>query len=244
MIFVIGDIHGEITKLRNLITSLKEFDIEKLIFIGDNIDKGENSRGTLIYLQELSKSYECDFIIGNHEYCWMNFVDNGKYKDFLIKWGGLATLDDFKIKDFNPLSIKKKILIPFKDLFNQLKTYVIVGEFFISHSGLNPGSYSIKNLNQINIEEFIFQRYDFIKYDKRIINKIIIFGHTQFYRPFYDTFKLGIDTGATYIKNGPLTAFELKNRFFIDHFNNKVNLNDLDLNSCPALVREPPYRIM
>ncbi len=190
----------------------------------------------------MSKIYSCDFLLGNHEYAWIKFVEQGEFKDFLTKYGGLTTLEDFKIKILNPLIIKEKILIPFKNLFNHLKKYIILEEFFISHSGLTQDNFALENLDSINPEKFIFQRYEFFKTKELIDNRKIIFGHTGFYYPYYDEFKIGIDTGAAYNKRSPLTAFGIESNLLINHFNKKFKLDELNLNACPAIIRENPYR--
>ena len=47
MKFIIGDIHGEITKLKLLVKFIKDIDDKpELIFIGDYLDKGESSKKT------------------------------------------------------------------------------------------------------------------------------------------------------------------------------------------------------
>jgi serine/threonine protein phosphatase 1 len=67
---VIGDIHGEITKLKALISVLRDRGLldHKLIFLGDYIDRGEDSVATLDYLTELKSRYpHLKFLKGNHE---------------------------------------------------------------------------------------------------------------------------------------------------------------------------------
>ncbi len=86
MHYVIADIHGETTKLKKLINHIISIDTRpEFIFIGDYIDKGEDAKATLDFLLDLKSKYSCVFIIGNHEYCWLNIND---YTDYLLKYGG------------------------------------------------------------------------------------------------------------------------------------------------------------
>ena len=68
MIFVIGDIHGEILKLKKIISNILNMGkYPTLVFIGDYIDKGENSKEVLDYLLDLQTKENCIFLWGNHE---------------------------------------------------------------------------------------------------------------------------------------------------------------------------------
>ena len=58
--------------LKRLIYFIRKLDDKpKFIFIGDYIDKGFNSKETLDYLVDFNKEFECVFLIGNHEFYWM-----------------------------------------------------------------------------------------------------------------------------------------------------------------------------
>ena len=60
MRFVIGDIHGEISKLKLLIKYILTLDKDpELIFIGDYLDKGEDPLAVLEFLISLNKQYDC-----------------------------------------------------------------------------------------------------------------------------------------------------------------------------------------
>ena len=59
MKLVIGDIHGEIKKLSDLVNFiLKSHSNPQFIFIGDYLDKGENVKETLNFLMEIQQNYE------------------------------------------------------------------------------------------------------------------------------------------------------------------------------------------
>ena len=92
MNFVIGDVHGEVTKLKSLIKLIDKNEANpSFIFIGDYIDKGENSKKLLDYLIELKSKYPIIFLLGNHEYYWIKMNKNS-----ILKYGGLKTSKDFK----------------------------------------------------------------------------------------------------------------------------------------------------
>jgi serine/threonine protein phosphatase 1 len=117
MKYAIGDIHGNITKLKMLISSIEgRGDITKLIFLGDYIDRGDYSAETISFLIELSKKYDCTFLRGNHDdvFCflldipWFTEIEyfvsrKNLSKTFLYTWfvqhGLNNTLDSYKVFD-------------------------------------------------------------------------------------------------------------------------------------------------
>jgi serine/threonine protein phosphatase 1 len=238
MTYVIADIHSEITKLKNLIYHIIKHNTNpKLVFIGDYIDKGEDALSTLNYLVELDKKYECVFLRGNHEYCWFNTPN----EDYILKYGGTLTITSLKCTNF--IDAQKKLITNFKCLFDKLVNYHLIDNFLITHSGL-PEEYLINsNLDNLNTNDFLFNRYDFIKSEKLFSNTHkVIFGHTGFYKPYVDDFKIGIDTSACYLVTQPLTSFCIENSYFLNSFGKTDELNDFNSNCCPNIVRVKPWR--
>ena len=77
---VIGDIHGCYKELKQLIVDLKDNreynkDTDRLIFLGDYIDRGEDSREVIWYIQELQKeNSNVIALMGNHEKMCIDFM--------------------------------------------------------------------------------------------------------------------------------------------------------------------------
>ena len=67
--FIIGDVHGMKRELQRLITRLAPKNGDTLVFVGDLIDKGEDSPGTVRFIRELSETAPFEIIVveGNHE---------------------------------------------------------------------------------------------------------------------------------------------------------------------------------
>ncbi len=237
MIYVVGDIHGEITKLKNLITNIECNDKNaSYIFIGDYLDKGEDVFATLNYLTELNKKKECRFLIGNHEYLWLHYEKNDELSEtYLMKYGGKETLKSLHVRTM--YDAKKRLLDVFSSFFDLLQPYWNNDKFVVVHSGIPPEFYKT-SINEIPINKFLFNRYDFIKERKLYYHKYkIIFGHTGFYYPYVDDFKIGIDTGACFLKTQPLTAICLDENTFIDSDNNRLSLNSFSKIYCPNIIR-------
>lgn len=64
---VIGDVHGSLGKLKALIDKVSPTDEDLVVFIGDIVDKGDDSRGCIELIAELTKTCEVIIVEGNHE---------------------------------------------------------------------------------------------------------------------------------------------------------------------------------
>jgi serine/threonine protein phosphatase 1 len=219
MKYVIGDIHGEYKKLKLLIENELN-SISELIFIGDYIDKGNESKDVIEYLLKLDETYNCIFLKGNHEYMFLKALNKQKKAiDFMEDYGGIATLKSY-LKDKYSGNMKQDFQRINKIMDDQHLEFIFNtdlyyenNKFLIIHAGINPDNV---DLNENN-EDLFFIRNKFIKSREKIKNKRIIFGHTAFKKPYFDLFKIGIDTGATYKEYGKLTAYSLQEGICINH---------------------------
>lgn len=66
-LFAIGDIHGYTEPLRALLGALNPTIGDKLVFLGDYVDKGPDVRGTIDLLLDLKATTEVVFLRGNHD---------------------------------------------------------------------------------------------------------------------------------------------------------------------------------
>ena len=97
----IGDIHGFSGALETLLGMLNP-DEDRLVLLGDYIDRGPDSRGVLERLIELSQNPNHIFLRGNHDN-WM--LRARTEKDWLLSWlgagvGGKETLRSYGAASF------------------------------------------------------------------------------------------------------------------------------------------------
>jgi len=171
-IFVIGDIHGCLDMLKRLIDKIEWNPAnDRLIFIGDYIDRGENSKGVIDFILRLKKdSTLIQCLLGNHEQMFLDYLSGVDSQTFLLN-GGLSTLRSYE-------AIKKSKddpLIPSShlDFFSSLLTMIELEQYYIVHAGFQPNiGIEDQNLNDMLWirEEFIYSDYDF--------GKVVIFGQT------------------------------------------------------------------
>lgn len=205
-IFAIGDIHGCFDKLDALLSKLPiSFGTDLLVFLGDYIDRGPESRRTLETVIMLKGLYP-DHVIclkGNHEWMFSRYLAGIDKELFLIN-GGLKTLKEYSLPGKGlDVPVEHKNFINALDLFLETDFYIFV------HAGLRPG----KPLSEQNPYDILWIREPFISSDYDW-GKRIIFGHTPFLKgPFIMPNKIGIDTGAVYGRK--LTALIIPDMEFI-----------------------------
>ena len=94
-----GDPHGELEKLKDI---FKIAPIEKgdtIISLGDIVDRGPKSFECVQLLIDMQKDYNMIFIKGNHDYCFFEGVNTGRY--MLMGQGCEETLESY-IRNCNP----------------------------------------------------------------------------------------------------------------------------------------------
>jgi len=210
--FIIGDIHGEITQLKELLNKINYDGSQNLYFLGDYIDRGEDSFKTYMFIKKLKKENPNIVLIrGNHEQMLIDAVlnkeiDHNLYskENAMIIWqqnGGAKTFRDFK-EDMGKL-------IKAAEWFDTLPYIHETEDYILVHAGVDPN----KRLYEQDKSDFIWIRNKFIFAEKLKVNKIVVAGHTPFDKPRVLGNKVLLDTGAG--KSGYLTAMDIKNGQFI-----------------------------
>jgi len=209
-ILAVGDIHGCYAKLVGLMEQIKIYsEKDILVFLGDYIDRGDQSKEVVDYLVQLKKQRRNTvFLLGNHEQMLLEYLNGEMIKPYLIN-GGQKTLNSYR-GEKDPCACQDPMtLFPVEHLefFNSLIPYFEFQEYVFVHAGLRSGipieRQELSDLLWIR-EDFYFSKFDF--------GKTIVFGHTPFPEPFVFDKKIGIDTGAVY--GNKLTGVELSARKF------------------------------
>jgi len=93
--FVIGDIHGALTALEQVMEKANVTQNDTLIFLGDYVDGWSGSANLVSFLIDLKKSHNCIFIRGNHdELCYKWLIEKTHNPEW-IQHGGQATKDAY-----------------------------------------------------------------------------------------------------------------------------------------------------
>jgi serine/threonine protein phosphatase 1 len=109
--FAIGDLHGEITSLRQLLARMQPTLDDTLIFLGDYVDRGEDSVAIceeLLRLQEQETAGTGPRIIalrGNHDDAWLEVWTGHGYSKAPVIPSGCAVWEEYR--DLPPASIER-----------------------------------------------------------------------------------------------------------------------------------------
>jgi serine/threonine protein phosphatase 1 len=200
-IFIIGDIHGCLDMLNRLMDQIDwQPDKDRIIFLGDYIDRGRDPKGVVDYILALSKCFanvEC--LIGNHETNFLRYL-SGEDRGLFLMNGGWCTVESYQGSELKELSA----LVPpdHMGFYESLKTYIELEDYYIVHAGFRPHV----ALEDQTLEDMVWIRDAFI-YSDYDFGKKVIFGHTPFSEPLIMENKIGLDTGAVF--GNRLTCLEL-----------------------------------
>src|ERR1043166_1366013 len=92
----IGDIHGCNTALVSLLDKVRPLLEDRIVFLGDYIDRGPTSRQVIDTLLELRKSSSPVFLRGNHEVMILDARESFLKNDIWQSYGGLDTLFSYE----------------------------------------------------------------------------------------------------------------------------------------------------
>ena len=205
--FIIGDIHGCLDMLKRLIDKIPwRPGQDALIFIGDCIDRGDNSKGVVDCIIDLIRNYPyVSCLLGNHEAMLLDYL-SWKKRDLYIANRGLTTLRSYSAE--NPEEDGHQIPPDHLSFYCSLEPFMELPDYYVVHAGFRPGI----DLELQILEDMIWIREPFLSsgYD---FGKKVVFGHTHFFKPLVMDNKIGLDTGAVY--GNRLTCVELpEERFY------------------------------
>lgn len=184
-LLAVGDIHGCLDKLEALVTKIRPSEDDRMVFLGDYINRGPDSRGVVDFLLDLKSKVPCVFLLGNHEKMLLEFLANNN-SEFLFN-GGDKTLESYNCNNFGGM--------PFSHIsfFNELYPYYETNDHIFVHAGLKPGippkEQNLHDLIWIR-DEFLYSDYDW--------GKTIVYGHTINRMPILLKNRIGLDTGCVY----------------------------------------------
>lgn len=92
----IGDIHGGLRALIQLMERAEITPDDKLIFLGDYVDGWSDSANVVSYLIELAKQNTCIFMRGNHDDLTHRWLKTGEKNDQWLQHGGQSSIDAYR----------------------------------------------------------------------------------------------------------------------------------------------------
>ena len=210
--YVIGDIHGCLDELRRLIDGLPLEVGDRVVFLGDYIDRGPDSQGVVSYLLELKEygpALDLVFLKGNHEDMLLSYLGlPGNYGEMFFYNGGRETCASYGLSSSHLTAQDALSVIPSAHLefYQSLIEYYIMGKFLCVHAGIHP----LKPLEEQTATEVLWIRDQFI-YSAHPLPYTVLFGHTpQREVYFHLPYKVGLDTGLVY--GNKLSCLEIEEK--------------------------------
>jgi serine/threonine protein phosphatase 1 len=198
--FAIGDVHGALHKLQNLIARCEahaEDRPRKYVFLGDYIDRGPHSAEVIRLLMELQGRAPDGVITlkGNHESMLLEAIDGALEPEDWLGQGGAATLQSYGAGNAGELPREHL------DWLRALPLTHDDGRRFFVHAGVDPRS----PLDAQVEEALLWIREPFLS-SRRDYGRLIVHGHTPLGGgvPDLQSNRLNLDTGAVF--GGPLSA--------------------------------------
>lgn len=211
-IFAIGDIHGCFDKLITLLDRLPyEPERDTLVFIGDYIGRGSQSRQVVEYLYQLQqKNPQTITLMGNHELMLFEYHRHGDRNllEVMRRNGAEETMSSYGRENVADLRSLSFLPATHRDFLDNLLPLWQTEHYIFVHAGLQPH----RPLSEQDQDTFCWVRDIFLS-EEHDFGKRVIFGHTPFATPLVTPTRIGIDTGAVY--GNLLTAVELPSgRFY------------------------------
>lgn len=94
-IFAIGDVHGCLAPLRHLLQHINPQADDTLVFLGDLIDRGSDSKGVVDCVMQLQTQCHVQCIMGNHEEMLLTAQYDKDVREAWLYHGGQETLQSF-----------------------------------------------------------------------------------------------------------------------------------------------------
>ncbi len=213
---VISDIHGDHDRFINLLSKAAYHPVnDRLILLGDYIDRGPEPINVLQKVAGLSRNGEVIILKGNHEDLFLNawkesklrggksiIGDDRRYHHLMLHYlnGGEVTWSQLRLM---PELFQAEVM----DFISTLPSIHVSGEYVFVHAGIDVSA----GLDEQEERTLLWSR-DFIK-GPPLPGKVVVFGHTPTYqiseeeRIWFGDGKIGIDCGAS--MGGRLACLEI-----------------------------------
>lgn len=222
-LFAIGDIHGCHGKLVALLNRLpldRQRDI--LIFLGDYLNRGPDSRKVLDLLVKVKKEMpQTIFLKGNHEQALLEYAEAGDAEmvPMLRVMGVEATAASYGV----PIhGLQQLACLPpeHREFLLSLQLSHVFGDYRFVHADISEEMLEAFAAGFAEDEVVLRQPEARLLASRRLAREhisfarcVVVFGHLPFASPLVMPDRIGIDTGAVY--GNLLTAVELPDlRFY------------------------------
>ncbi|MEM7663897.1 MAG: metallophosphoesterase [Pseudomonadota bacterium] len=218
--YVIGDVHGRLDLLNDLLQLIEEDNDRRenketiIVFLGDLIDRGPDSRGVIDLLSTAPPSFaKCYFIKGNHEDVlvrglegeprlltpWLKFGGQACAQSYGVDIGAIHGQEEHVIEHVLLSAIPAAHINFMKNFYESIR----FGDYLFVHAGLRPNV----PLEQQSAKDMMGIRKEFLESDADF-GCVVVHGHSVSDAVVIKDNRIGIDTGA--YATGVLTALRIE----------------------------------
>ncbi|MEM7662261.1 MAG: metallophosphoesterase family protein [Pseudomonadota bacterium] len=217
-VYAIGDVHGRADLLERLfdmieadISSAIDAEEVSIVFMGDYIDRGFQSRDVIDFLlSDRVQRHNCVFLKGNHEEAFLRFLHEPAFGPRWAGYGGGETLMSYGVRpprtrtqseEWEEASRALVEALPdeHRSFLMNLQASASIGDYLFVHAGLRPG----RPIEKQSEQDFLWIRDEFIN-SSEPFEQMVVHGHTPVSEPYKDHRRIAVDTGA--YMTGHLTA--------------------------------------
>lgn len=226
--YAIGDVHGRLDLLVELLGRIEEDNRRRppartwLVFLGDLVDRGPDSRGVVDLLANHPPSFARNvFLKGNHEEFFLGVLggDDSGVQHWLA-YGGTECAESYGLSsgwmlNSTPTGImerlKEQVPATHVRFLEEMHDSFRFGDYLFVHAGIRPGV----ELDRQSSKDLRWIREGFLD-DQTDHGVVVVHGHTIVERPEQHSNRIAIDTGA--YRYGTLTALGLEgaDRWFLE----------------------------
>jgi serine/threonine protein phosphatase 1 len=222
-VYAIGDIHGRLDLLEQTLALVVEDaqrhpkDVARsLVFVGDYIDRGPDSRGVIErLLDDPLPGFATVRLMGNHEDALLRFLDGHSDGLGWLTYGGLETLMSYGVPvralpadsvAAEELRRAAKAALPagHEAFLRQCSFHHVEDDYVFVHAGIRPG----RVLDRQSPQDLLWIRDEFLRSVAPLPGSVIVHGHTICDDPQDLGHRINIDTGA--FGSGRLTTLVLR----------------------------------
>lgn len=133
-LIAIGDIHGCSAALAALLDAIELGEGDRIVTLGDYVDRGPDSRGVVEALLRLESEDRLIPILGNHEEMMLGALRGTYPRQAWLQYGGIQTLESYGF-------VGDTSVIPDEHLafFDRCLDYYESDEFFFTHANYVAG---------------------------------------------------------------------------------------------------------
>jgi serine/threonine protein phosphatase 1 len=169
-LIAIGDVHGCFLALETVLNAIEPAAHDRLVFLGDLIDQGKNTKEVLDQIRKLQDTTQVTLIQGNHEEMIFAARENEPALRYWERCGGVATLNSYRFG-----ATLDEVPAAHWDLLESCQPHWECDRFIFTHANYLP------DLPMAEQPDYLLRwaLFEAAKEQPHFSGKTVIVGHTE-----------------------------------------------------------------